>query len=138
MSYFINGPHDKIFAKKAMMIKNTTTTSDATIISKAILPPAIEEFSPYLRFTYALNAPDSKRQYPKRFKVFLDYLGIDVVGGNNISTTIEERANKLYYDYIIKKGNKWLETELCKFFMLQNERAERCAMDDDDNSTKNK
>jgi hypothetical protein len=24
-------------------------------------------FSPYLKFTYALNAPESKRQYPRRF-----------------------------------------------------------------------
>jgi hypothetical protein len=27
-------------------------------------------------FKYALKAPESKRQYPKRFKVFLDYLKI--------------------------------------------------------------
>jgi integrase len=103
-------------------MKNTTsnTYSDDTIISKPTLHQAIEEFSPYLRFCYALNAPESKRQYPKRFKVFLDYLGLDI--GNS---SIEERINKFYYDYIIKKGNKWLETELCKFFMLQNERAER-------------
>ena len=26
-------------------------------------------------FMYALKAPDTKRQYPKRFKTFLDFLG---------------------------------------------------------------
>jgi hypothetical protein len=28
-------------------------------------------------FIYALKAAESKRQYPKRFKVFLDYLKIE-------------------------------------------------------------
>ena len=27
-------------------------------------------------FKYALKAPESKRQYPRRFKVFLDFLKI--------------------------------------------------------------
>jgi hypothetical protein len=38
-------------------------------------------------------------QYPKRFKVFLDYLAMDI--GNN---SIEESVNKLYYDYFLEKG----------------------------------
>ena len=116
MCYFNYGPVDKIYTKKVMM-----NTNDS-LISKTNIDPTttVGEYSPYLRFSYALNAPESKRQYPKRFKVFLDYLEIDL--GNS---SIEERINKFYYDYIIKKGNKWLENELLKFFRLQNERAER-------------
>lgn len=99
-----------------MMMNNNNNNGNA----KTTTTTTITDFSPYLKFIYALNAPESKRQYPKRFKVFLDYLGIDI--GNN--STIEERVNKLYYDYIPVKGHNWLATELLKFFMLQNEMAE--------------
>ena len=94
------------------LLSNPTTTRET---SSTIIP---SEFSPYLKFTYALNAPESKRQYPKRFQIFLDYL--DIKG-----ETIEEKANKLYYDHIAIKGKDWLETELLKFFIIQNDRAER-------------
>jgi hypothetical protein len=32
---------------------------------------------PLRHFLYALKAPDSKRQYRKRFEYFLDYLRLD-------------------------------------------------------------
>jgi hypothetical protein len=32
--------------------------------------------NPMAVFKYALKAPESKRQYPRRFKVFLDFLKI--------------------------------------------------------------
>ena len=32
---------------------------------------------PLQNFLYALKAPDSKRQYHKRFEYFLDYLRLD-------------------------------------------------------------
>ena len=72
MCYFNNGPVDKLLTKKAMM--NTNESLSKRNISS---PTTIEEYSPYLRFSYALNAPESKRQYSKRFKVFLDYLDLD-------------------------------------------------------------
>ena len=81
-----------------------TKTTESKIKSAA-------DFSPYLKFTYGLNAPESKRQYPKRFQVFLDYLQVE-------GKTVEEKSNKLYYDYILIKGKDWLETELLKFFIL--------------------
>lgn len=65
---------------------------------------------------YALNAPESKRQYPRRLQVFLDFLRIDCL-------TVEEKTNKLY-DLVTKKGREWLENQLIKFFATQNERAE--------------
>ena len=36
--------------------------------------------APYNRFIYALKAPESKRQYPKRLEVFLNF--IDIEGSN--------------------------------------------------------
>ena len=36
-----------------------------------------EENSPIDNFLYALKAPETKRQYPRRLKVFLDFLQID-------------------------------------------------------------
>jgi hypothetical protein len=35
------------------------------------------DLSPYQEFIYALRAPESKRQYPKRLQIFLDYLKIN-------------------------------------------------------------
>lgn len=74
------------------------------------------DFSPYLKFMYALNAPESKRQYPRRLQIFLDYLHIDKL-------TVEEKTNHLYV-LITKNGRDWLENQLMKFFVIQNERAE--------------
>ena len=46
---------------------------------------------------YALKAPESKRQYPKRFKVFLDYLQIE----GDLDTQAEKFLSKA------KKDLKW-------------------------------
>ena len=34
----------------------------------------LDQENPLAMFMYALRAPESKRQYPKRLKVFLDFL----------------------------------------------------------------
>ena len=88
--------------------------------------------SPYSRFIYSLNAPESKRQYPTRFQVFLDYLQIE-------GKTIEEKINKFYLMVTNNKKNEnqkngggdedgiareWLESQLIEFFTLQNNRVE--------------
>jgi hypothetical protein len=44
---------------------------------------------PYNRFLYALKAPESKRQYPKRLEVFLNFLKIE-------GSTLEEKLYNLY------------------------------------------
>src|SRR6476646_2840878 len=66
---------------------------------------------------YALRALESKRQYPKRLQIFLDYLKIQ-------GLTIEEKSDE-FYIMIEEKGRNWLEQELLKFFTIQNLRAER-------------
>ena len=35
------------------------------------------EADPIANFTYALRSPESQRQYPRRFKVVLDYLKLE-------------------------------------------------------------
>jgi hypothetical protein len=45
---------------------------------------------PYNRFIYGLRAPESKRQYPKRLEVFLDYIGIK-------RYSLEERLYNFYH-----------------------------------------
>jgi integrase len=77
--------------------------------------------SPYEKFIYALNSKESKRQYPKRLQIFLDFVNIK-------SDSIEENCNLFYETLIGKKENdsvSWLENELFKFFVLQNQRVER-------------
>jgi len=50
--------------------------------------------NPYENFTYALRALESKRQYPRRFKIFLDFLHheIEIVPFKEI----EKQANTFY------------------------------------------
>ncbi len=75
------------------------------------------DLSPYQKFFYALNARETKRQYPHQFQIFLDYLHIE-------GSTIEENANS-FYKLVERNGTVWLESGLLKFFMIQNQRAER-------------
>jgi hypothetical protein len=66
-------------------------------------------------FIYALRAPESRRQYPRRFKAFLDYLGL--------KGTIEEQAEQF-----VKKSTKhpkWLHESLMNFILHQKERVNR-------------
>ncbi len=73
--------------------------------------------SPFRKFTYALNSHESNRQYPRRFQLFLDYLQIK-------DMSIEDKINSFYL-VVERNGTSWLETELLKFFSLQNQMAER-------------
>ena len=74
--------------------------------------------SPFQKFMFALNSKESKRQYPKRLQVFLDF--IDIKSGS-----IEENSNLFYETTQGKKDSiSWLENELFKFFGLQNNRVE--------------
>ncbi len=46
-------------------------------------------FSPYQKLMYGLNSRESKRQYPKRLQMFLDFIHIK-------SSSFEEDCNILY------------------------------------------
>jgi len=69
------------------------------------------EESPYENFVYALRAPESKRLYPRRFKVFLDFLHPDVK--KVPFKEIEKQANT-FYSLAIKDKN-WVNTKLKDF-----------------------
>lgn len=72
--------------------------------------------SPYFRFIYALKAPETKRQYPKRLEVFLDYLKLQ-------GSTIEEKANQFYE--FIKQDPKTFQNALLNYIIFQIERAQK-------------
>ncbi|HEU5120437.1 MAG TPA: hypothetical protein VFT71_05575 [Candidatus Nitrosocosmicus sp.] len=72
--------------------------------------------SPYFRFIYALKAPETKRQYPKRLEVFLDYLKLR-------GTTIEEKANQFYE--FINQDPKTFQNTLLNYIIFHNDRAKK-------------
>lgn len=63
---------------------------------------------PMAVFLYAVKSPESKRQYPRRFKMFLDFLGLK--GG------LEDQAK----DFLNKaKANpEWAQNNLIQFKVL--------------------
>jgi hypothetical protein len=65
---------------------------------------------------YALKAPETKRQYPKRIEIFLNFVGIT---GSNID---EKLVN--FYDQV-KTNSNWLQNALISFITFQKERAWR-------------
>jgi integrase len=70
---------------------------------------------PIAVFLYAVKSPESKRQYPRRFKMFLDFLGF---GGS-----LEEQA-KEFLRYA-KQNPEWVQNSLIQFVSYQNDRAKR-------------
>jgi hypothetical protein len=66
-------------------------------------------------FMYALRAPDTKRQYPRRSKFFLDFL--------KTQGTIEEQAKQ----FVLKARDnpRWAQESLMSFIDIQKERARR-------------
>lgn len=72
--------------------------------------------NPYSRFLYALNSPETKKRYTKRFEVFLDFINIK-------GATIEERLYNFYQK--AKSNADWLQDSLIQFIMIQKERSSK-------------
>jgi hypothetical protein len=70
---------------------------------------------PLANFLYALKAPETKRQYPRRFKVFLDFLQLD--------GTFEEQTR----EFLIRarQNGRWVQDNFMRFILFQKERAKR-------------
>lgn len=64
-------------------------------------------------FLYALKAPETKRQYPRRLKVFLDYLKLE--------ETLEQQAKEFLSK--AKQNPQWAQNSLMQFITFQKERA---------------
>ncbi|MDN5847647.1 MAG: hypothetical protein L0H53_15390 [Candidatus Nitrosocosmicus sp.] len=73
------------------------------------------EVNPVTNFLFALKAHETKRQYPKRLEVFLDFLGLE--GG------FEEKALTFYKNAL--RDPKWLSFKLVDFIQYQKERVQR-------------
>src|SRR5438128_981403 len=63
-------------------------------------------------FLYALKAPETKRQYPSRLKVFLDYLKLE--------GTLEQQAKEFLSK--AKQNPQWAQNSLMQFITFQKER----------------
>ncbi len=72
-------------------------------------------FKPVLNFFFALKAPESKRQYPKRFEKFLDFLKLE--------GTFEDKALSFYKKAI--ENHQWLTNKLIEFAQYQKQRAQK-------------
>jgi integrase len=70
---------------------------------------------PLQNFLYALKAPDSKRQYPRRFEYFLDYLGL--------KGTLKEKCI-IFYEQA-KHDPLWTQHQIMQYVEFQKERAEK-------------
>ncbi len=70
---------------------------------------------PLLAFTYALKAPESRRQYPRRFGLFFDYLGL--------KGSIPQQAEQFYL--MARQDNQWCEQNLMEFIEFEKERAKK-------------
>jgi len=81
---------------------------------------ALNEENPLQMFLYALRAPESKRQYPRRLKVFLDYLA------NKAELKTNSSLEELAKEFLIKtkENPKWANSQLMQFILFQRNRAE--------------
>jgi hypothetical protein len=70
---------------------------------------------PMAVFLYAVKSPESKRQYPRRLKMFLDFLGF---GG-----VLKEQVKEFLR--IAKENPEWVQNSLIQFISYQNDRAKR-------------
>ncbi|HSA75296.1 MAG TPA: hypothetical protein VLE21_03830 [Candidatus Nitrosocosmicus sp.] len=70
----------------------------------------------YSAFEYALRAPETKRQWPRRLDVFLTYLQLE-------GDDIKERSNKLYELIQVEgMGTEWLQSHIIDFIYFQKQR----------------
>src|SRR5215204_164093 len=70
---------------------------------------------PLQNFLYALKAPDSKRQYPRRLEYFFDYLGL--------KGTLKEKCFTFYNQ--AKSDLRYTQHQLMLYIKYQKERAEK-------------
>ena len=75
---------------------------------------------PYELFLYALKAPETKRQYPKRLKIVFDYFK----SINELTTTeIQDQCKEVITKTLQQPS--WLSSCLIRFIVFQKERIQR-------------
>lgn len=77
----------------------------------------LDQENPLEMFMYALKAPDSKRQYPKRLKLFFDFLTFK----NDLSYSALQNQ---CVEFMTKAQTdpKWANSKLMEFVLYQKER----------------
>ena len=75
----------------------------------------IEEKDPMVMFRYGLRAPDTKRQYPRRFQYFLDYL--------KMPGMLDDQAKQFITN--ARTNPQWAQESLMSFIEFQKERVAR-------------
>jgi hypothetical protein len=70
---------------------------------------------PMAVFLYAVKSPESKRQYPRRFKMFLDFLGLRGI--------LDEQAKEFLRN--AKQDPEMIQNSLIQFISYQNDRVKR-------------
>jgi hypothetical protein len=78
-------------------------------------------------FLYALKAPETKRQYPRRLKVFLDFLQIDSPY-SDFDQDLHYKAS--IFAKLAKDSPQWALDKLIKFILSQKERAAKGEISD--------
>lgn len=73
--------------------------------------------SPYENFMMALKSKETKRQYPKLLKIFLDHIRLEA------SLSFEERVNLLYEKSTTETN--WLATNTFRYILFHEKRVER-------------
>src|SRR6476469_511968 len=71
-----------------------------------------DNVNPLENFLFALKAPETKRQYPKRLEVFLDFL--------DLSGSFEDKVLTFYYKAMDHPS--WLSQKLIEFIQYQKQR----------------
>lgn len=81
-----------------------------------------QDSDPLVLFKYALRAPETKRQWPRRLKTFLDFLRMEG------ASSLEEQARL----FVIRTRQRpqWAQDNLIRFMTLQRERAGRGEISD--------
>lgn len=74
-----------------------------------------QEEDPMVNFRYGLRAPDTKRQYPRRFQYFLIYLKIE--------GTLEEQAKAFLRR--ARQNPQWAQNSLMSYIEYQKERVKK-------------
>jgi hypothetical protein len=83
------------------------------IISLTIIEE--QEQNPMTNFMYALKAPETRRQWPRRLKIFLDFLQLE--------GSVEERARQFLPK--ARQNTQWAQENLIQFMSFQHERVRR-------------
>ena len=72
-----------------------------------------EEEDPMANFIYALKAAGTKRQWPRRLKIFFDFLDLS-------SDVLEEQAREFVKN--TRNNPKWTQGSLIRFLNFQHEK----------------